>query len=234
MVYLEDLRAEIGVAARLPRWVRSFRGPRTCRRGARATTRGGALHVRLRGHAEGRGPEPPQSARQPASARVRRGLQAARHRPQRAARVPQLRPDGRTAAAAAGGRADVPLPVAAPLPDGAGAGLWHQRHDPVRHGYVPGRLRPRGRQLRLLLGALRVRRRRARQGRDAARLVREVRHPDSRRVRRHRNRAGAGGQHADALPGRHRRASAARHRRTASNRWQASTRAGGYSSRVPT
>ena len=210
VVYLEDLRgrdrrgrAPARVGALVPR-------PAPCQCGAGARPRGGALHLRLRGHPEGRGPEPPQPARQPPSAGGRRGHQSARRGAERAAGLPQLRPDGRVAAAAAQRRAHVSLPVAAPLPHGAGAGLRHQRHDPVRHRYVPGRLRPGGRHLRLLLGALRVCRRRARQGRDAPRLVREVRHPDSRGIRRHRDGAGAGGQHADALPGRYRGTSAAR------------------------
>ena len=141
-----------------------------------------------------------------------RRLQPEGHRLQRAAGVPQLRPDRRTAAAAARRRAHVPVSVAAALPHGAGAGLRRQRDDPVRHRHVPRRLRARRRQLRLLFGALRVCRRRAREGRDAARVVREVRHPHPRGLRRHRNRAGAGGEHADALQGRHRRTPAARHR----------------------
>ena len=45
---------------------------------------------------------------------------------------------------------------------------------------------------------------------DAARVVREVRHPDPRGLRRHRDRAGARRQHADALQGRHGRAPASR------------------------
>ena len=43
-----------------------------------------------------------------------------------------------------------------------------QRDDSLRHRHVPRRLRARRRQLRLLLGALRVCRRRAREDRDAA------------------------------------------------------------------
>jgi acyl-[acyl-carrier-protein]-phospholipid O-acyltransferase/long-chain-fatty-acid--[acyl-carrier-protein] ligase len=61
--------------------------------------------------------------------------------------VPQLRPDRRAAAAAARRGAGVPLPLAAPLPHGAGTGLRPERHHPVWHRYVPGRLRARGRRL---------------------------------------------------------------------------------------
>ena len=89
------------------------------------------------------------------------------------------------------GREDVSLPVAAPLSDRARARVRHQRDDPVRHRHVSRRLRARGRQLRLLLGALCLRGRGAREAGDATRVVREIRHPHSRRLRRHRNRARA-------------------------------------------
>ena len=109
-----------------------------------------------------------------------------------------------------------------------------ERDDPVRHRHVPRRLRARRRQLRLLRRALRVRRRRAREGRDPASLVREVRHPHPRRLRRHRDGAGDRGQHADALPRRHGRPAAARHRASRSSRCRASTTAAGCSSAART
>ncbi len=76
---------------------------------------------------------------------------------------------------------------------------------------------------------LRVRRRRAGQGRDAQDLVRQVRHPHPRGLRRDRDRAGDRRQHADALPRRHGRPAAARHRAPARRRCPASPTAPGSS-----
>ena len=167
--------------------------PEAAGRGRGAGQRAGrrAVHVGLGGHAEGRRAEPPQSAGEPAPARRGGRHHAARHRPERAAGVPQLRADRRPAAAAAVGRAHVPLPVAAALPHGPRAGLRAERDDPLRDRHVPRRLRPRRRQLRLLRLPLRVRRRRAGQGRDPQDLVRQVRHPHPRGLRRDGNGAGA-------------------------------------------
>ena len=85
------------------------------------------------------------------------------------------------------GRADVSLSVAAALSHRAGACVRHECDDPLRNRHVPCRLCSRRRQLRLLLGALRVCRRRAGEAGDTARVVREVRHSHSRRLRRDRD-----------------------------------------------
>ena len=68
------------------------------------------------GHAEGRGVQPPQPALEPASTGVCRRHQPEGHGAQCAAGLSQLRVDRRAAAAAAGGRPDVPVSVAAALP----------------------------------------------------------------------------------------------------------------------
>ena len=68
-----------------------------------------------------------------------------------------------------------------------------------------------GARLRLPLAALHPGRRRAGEGIDAARLSGKVRPAHPRRLRRHRDRAGARAQHADVQQVRHRRAAAARH-----------------------
>ena len=48
------------------------------------------------------------------------------------------------------GRPDVSLSIAASLPHRPRAGVRHQRDDPLRHRHVPRRLRPRRRRVRLL------------------------------------------------------------------------------------
>ena len=90
-----------------------------------------------------------------------------------------------------------------------------------------------GAQLRFLLAALHLRRRRAGPRRDAQDLCREVRPAHPRRLWRDRGRAGDRGQHADALPRRHRRPAAARRSRRGSSRCPGSTRAAGCSIRGP-
>ena len=142
-------------------------------------------------------------------------LQPARQGVQRPAGVPQLRPHRRHAAADAGRRRGLHVPLAAALPDRPGAGLRQQFHDHLRHQQLPQGLREDGRPVRLPLAALRLRRCRGDPGRDPAPVVRQVRpaHPD--RLRRHRDRPRALPQHAHALPLGHGRPPAAGHRASA-------------------
>ena len=86
-------------------------------------SRGGAVHLRLGGRAQGRGAEPRQYPRQSLSDGGAAGFQPARCGVQRAADLPFLRPHRRAAAAAAGRGEDLPLPLAAALPPRAAAGL---------------------------------------------------------------------------------------------------------------
>ena len=103
------------------------------------------------------------------------------------------------------------------------AGLSDQRDHPVRHRHVPRGLCAHRAPLRLPLAAARHRRRRSGQGAHARSLRSALRPAHSRRLRRHRDLAGAGDEHADGQQARHRRAavaadggasrSGARHRR---------------------
>ena len=86
-------------------------------------SRGGAVHLRLGGHAQGRGAEPRQYPGQSLSDGRAARFQPARCGVQRAADLPFLRPYRRAAAAAPGGGEDLPLPLAAALPPRAAARL---------------------------------------------------------------------------------------------------------------
>ena len=79
-------------------------------------TGGGAVHQRIGGRSERRGAEPSQPARQLRADRLGDRLPWRRHRVQRDADVPRLRPDRRHDPAAGVRRAHVPLPDAAALP----------------------------------------------------------------------------------------------------------------------
>ncbi len=129
-----------------------------------------AVHVGLRGHAERRGVVARQRAREPRAGRGAHRLQLAGRDPERAAVVPLVRSDGGHAAAAAVGHAHVLLPVAAALPHRSRDRLRRERDDHVRHEHVPRRLRALRAPVRFLQRALRVRRRREAQGRDAPHL----------------------------------------------------------------
>ena len=86
-----------------------------------------------------------------------------------------------------------------------------ERHHHVRHRHVPRRLCAGGASLRLPLAALHPGRRRAGEGSDPPDLHGEIRAAHSRRLRRHRDRAGARPQHADVQQVRHGRTHPARH-----------------------
>jgi hypothetical protein len=167
---------------------------------------GGAVHLRLRGQTEGRRAVAPGAA-------VQRGADPRggrffdrRQDPQRAAAVPLLRPHRRWAAAGAHRRQGLPVSVAAALPGDPGAGLRPQLHGAAGHQHLPRQLRQVRSPLRFLPPALRDRRRREAGHPGARAVVREVRDPHLRRLRRHRDGAGAGGEHPDGLPQRHGRA----------------------------
>ena len=103
-------------------------------------TGGDAVHQRLGGHAEGRGIEPSQPARQLRAGSLGDRFQWQRHRVQRHADVPRLRPDRRHDPAADVRRAHVPLSEPAALSRRARADLRHRRDDLLRHRHLPERL----------------------------------------------------------------------------------------------
>ena len=179
--------------------------PRPCPAGLTGGCRRGAVHLRLRRQAQGRGAVAPGDPRQHRADPRGDRLLGRRQGAQCAADLPLLRPHRRHAAAGAHRRQPLPLSVAAALPGHPGTGLRPQLHGAVRHHHLPRQLRQVRPSLRLLPPALRRRRRRE-AGRAGARpVVREIRHAHLRRLRRHRDGAGAGGEHADGLPHRHRR-----------------------------
>ena len=208
IVYLDDIRPTIThdrQAARLLELQEAAGAAQARRLG------GDPVHLGLGGHAEGRGAVPPQHAGQRRAGRGAHRLRPPGQGVQRAAGVPLVRADGRPGAAARLRRPHLSLSVAAALPHRAGAGVRRERHHPVRHRHLPQRLCARRARLRLPLAALHPGRRRAGEGIDAARLSGKVRPAHPRRLRRHRDRAGAGAQHADVQQVRHGRAAAARH-----------------------
>ena len=163
------------------------------------------VHVGLGRHAQGRRALPSQHPRQCGAGAGAGRCQRQRQGVQRAAGVPLVRPDGRDDDAAARRHSDLHVSVAAALPDRAGTGLPDRRHHPVRHRYVPHRLCALGACLRLPHPAPRDRRRGSGEGPHAAGLYGALRHPHPRRLRRHRNRAGARDEHADGQSSGHRR-----------------------------
>ena len=137
LVYLEDVRAT--VAFRRPD-ARPARVPPPA--GGAPTRRPGRdpVHLRLGGHAEGRRPVPPQHPGQRRAGRGAHRFRPQRQGVQRPAGVPFVRPDGRPDPAAGLGRAHLSLPLAAALPHRSRADLRRERHHPVRHRHLPGRL----------------------------------------------------------------------------------------------
>ena len=172
----------------------------------------GPVHLGLGRPAEGRGAEPRQHPGQPPQLARAGRLQPDRHRVQRAAGVPLLRPDRRPLLPMLGGHPHVPLSLAAALPDRAGAGL--RRPTPpscsaptpsspaMPHGATPTISTACATSSPAPSGC------RTRRGGVGG----EVRPAHPRRLRRHRDGAGDRDQHADALQGRHGRPPAARHR----------------------
>ena len=208
LVYLEDIRPTITFSDK----IRGLLQPEQAAGGAQARRLGGdPVHLGLRGRAEGRRALPPQHADERRAGRGPHRLRPPGQGVQRAAGVPLVRADGRHDAAAGVRRADLSLSVAAALPHGGGADLRRERHHHVRHRHLPQRLCARGAPVRLPLAALHPRRRRAGEGIDPPHLHGEVRAAHPRRLRRHRDRAGARAQHADVQQVRHRRAHPAGH-----------------------
>ena len=161
------------------------------------------VHLGLRRHAEGRRAVPPQHPRQRGAGAGAGRCQCQRQGVQRAAGVPFLWPDRRHDDAAARGHSDLHVSVAAALPHRAGTDLPDRRHHPVRHRHLPRRLCALGACLRLPHAAPRARRRGSGEGPHAAGLYGALRHPHPRRLWRHRDRAGAGDEHADGEPSGH-------------------------------
>ena len=212
-VWLEELRAGLGTKAKLqrPAGCAPPRAPAGHGHPARQPG-GGAVHVRVGGCAQGGGAEPPQHPGQHRAGRLRAGFQPGGPGAERHADVPLHWPEQRHAAAAAVGRADVPVPVAAALPDGAGADLWHGRHHHVRQRHVPARLGEVCPPVRLPRHALRGGRGGEGARRDAADLCGQVRRAHPGRLRRYRNRARSGADHPHEQPRGHGGPLAAGHR----------------------
>ena len=203
-VWLEDVRASIGLRAKLRARRDAWRRAPSagCVHGS-GCTGGGAVHQRIGGRSERRGAEPSQPARQLRADRLGDRLPWRRHRVQRDADVPRLRPDRRHDPAAGVRRAHVPLPDAAALPDRAGADLRHRCDDLLRHRHVPERLGALCPSVRLPRHALHLRRRGEGAGGDQASVRRPLRRARPGRLWRHRNVAGARTEHGDAVPSRH-------------------------------
>ena len=169
----------------------------------RQRSRGDPVHLGFGRNAEGRGAFPPQHSRQCGAGAGAGRRQCRRQGVQRAAGVPFLRPDRRPDDAAARRHSGLSLSLAAALPHRARTDLPDQRDHPVRHRHVPRRLCALRPCLRLPHAAPGAGRRRSGEGAHAAGLHGALRHAHSRRLWRHRDRAGAGDEHAD---GQHARA----------------------------
>ena len=145
-----------------------------------------------------------------------------RHRVQRDADVPRVRPDRRHDPAAVIRRAHVPLSDAAALPHRAGADLRHRRDDLLRHRHVPQRLGALCASVRLLCHALHLRRRGEAARGNQASVRRPLRRARAGGLWRYGDVSGARAEHRDAVPPRHGRALPAGHRMAAANRSPAS------------
>ena len=140
ILYLEDIGAGIGLGAKLARLARRPLRPRRSDGISPDAPAVILFTAGSEGAAQGRGAHPPQPARQLPPARRADRFQRVRHRPQRAAGLPQLRPHRRDPAADPQRHQDPALSEPAPLPDRPGARLRCQRHHPVRHRHLPRRL----------------------------------------------------------------------------------------------
>ena len=180
------------------------------RRARRARDR--AFYFGLGGDAERCRAVARQPAREPRAGRGAHRFQRAGRDPERTAVVSLVRALDGHAAAAAVRHAHVLLSVAAALPHRSRDRVRRERHAHVRHEHVPGGLRTLRAPLRLLQRALRVRRRREAQGRDAPSVDRQVRRAGIRGLRHDGDEPRARREHADRHACRHGRAFVARHR----------------------
>ena len=144
-----------------------------------------------------------------------------------AADVPRVRHD-RHAAAADVWRAQLPVSVAAALQDGARDGLRRAIDHHVRHRHVSDGLRAQGQPAGLPVAALHLRRRGSGAAGNARRLHGAFQEADLRRLWRDRNRAGAGPEHLGACARKARSAACCRASRLGWSRSPASTRAAGF------
>ena len=200
IVWLEDVRES---ATRTDKLRAALTAGRAFAEREPGRSGGRPVHLRHRGRAEGRRAVARQPARQHRPDRRVLRPEAHRRLLQPAADLPRLRPDGRAAARAPDGDEGLPLPDAPALPPDSGAHRQGRRDGAVRHRHVPRGLRPQRRRLRLPHAALRHRRRRAAEGRDAPDLHGEVRPAPARGLWRDRGLAGARGQHAGLQQERH-------------------------------
>ena len=141
VIFLEDLRETLTIKDKLyGLFARFFSGTALRMAGAVRDPNapgGDPVHLRLRRPAQGRRPLAPEPPCQPLPGGGAHRLHGIRHRVQRAADVPCLRPHGRRAAAGSGRRQNLPLSLAASLQGGAGTLLRNQCHGAVRHGHIP-------------------------------------------------------------------------------------------------
>ena len=128
-------------------WADRRRQARCRRRPERAG--GDPLHLRIGRHAQGRRALAPQFARELRPEPDARCLQWLGQGVQRAPRLPFVRADRGSADAGNRRHSGLSLSDAIALPHHSGTRLRLERHDPVRHGHVPLRLRPRRASLRL-------------------------------------------------------------------------------------
>ena len=160
----------------------------------------GAVHLRFRRQTQRRGAlasrHPVQHRADPRGDR----LLAVRQIHDFAAAVSCLRLYLRRHHAAGDRLENVPLPVATALPHHPRDHLRPRLHGVVRHQHFPRQLCALCPPVRFLQAALRRGRGGEAQRQRAHHLDGQIRHPHSGRLRRHRMRAGAGGEHADGVP----------------------------------
>ena len=219
---------ELRQAARAVRFLVRAACPRPGEAPARRSGRA-ALHLGIRGRAEGRGAVERQSRRQRLSGQSPRRRRAAGRRRllQSAADLPLLRPD-RGASDGGSQRHEVgALSEPAPLPADPEARRRHARHDHARDGHLPAGLCARGRRERSGERALCHCRGGAGEGRDPQALG-EARHRHPGRLWRHGMLAGHRRAACRTATGPVPSGRSCRESNGVSNRSRASTRAGAF------